>query len=49
MMKLAILASTIAATAAFAPIATHSATKSALFSTPTEEVVEEAIAIDRRR
>ena len=43
-MKLAILASTIAATAAFAPIATHSATKSALFSTPTEEVVEEAVA-----
>jgi len=38
MMKLAVLSATIAATAAFAPSTSHSA-KSALYSTPEEEVV----------
>ena len=43
MMKLTILTTSTAVTA-FAPIATQSVTKLALFSTPTEEVVEEAVA-----
>mmetsp|Transcript_26222 Transcript_26222/g.41355 ORF Transcript_26222/g.41355 Transcript_26222/m.41355 type:complete len:287 (+) Transcript_26222:110-970(+) len=42
MMKLTILSATVAATAAFAPTNTLPVTKSALFSTPTEEEVASA-------
>lgn len=45
MMKLAILSTTIAATAAFAPISSHS-TKSALYSTPEEAASVEDIPAD---
>lgn len=46
MMKLAILSTAIAATAAFAPSISHSSTHSALFSTPSEEPATDAPVAD---
>mmetsp|Transcript_9808 Transcript_9808/g.21257 ORF Transcript_9808/g.21257 Transcript_9808/m.21257 type:complete len:262 (+) Transcript_9808:262-1047(+) len=46
MMKLAILSTTVAATAAFAPISSHTASQSALYSTTEEAISTEDIPAD---